>query len=154
MSKYRSIVALAMAFVMTLFIAFASPAEAKTKKASKAAAYTYSAEQIETIQNYAADIDMMRGRLTELGELIDNEDWIFTRNFIHGPLGELRFKMMGIARELTPDAAKNARALTRDVFAQLSNIDRAAEDKDFRAAQKAFNEMNAGIDEFLSLLPQ
>lgn len=154
MSKYRSIVALAMAFVMTLFIAFASPAEAKTKKSRKAPVYTYSEEQIATIQSYATDIDMMRGRLTELGELIDNEDWIFARNFIHGPLGELRFKMMGIARELSPDAAKAARDLTRDVFAQLSNIDRAAEGKDYRAAQRAFNDMNAGIEKFLSLLPQ
>ena len=77
MSKYRSIVALAMAFVMTLFIAFASPAEAKTKKARKAPAYTYSEEQIATIQSYATDVDAMLGRLAELGELINNEDWDF-----------------------------------------------------------------------------
>jgi photosystem II protein PsbQ len=151
MSKYRSIVSLALAFVMTLFIAFASPAEAKTKAGK---AKSYSAEQIASIQNYATDIDAMRGRLTELGALIEKEDWVFTRNFIHGPLGELRFKMLGIARELFPDAAQAAREKTRDVFNQLNLVDKAAADKDYRAAQKAFKAMNAGIEQFLNLVPQ
>jgi photosystem II protein PsbQ len=150
MSKYRSIVSLAMALVMTLFIAFASPAEAKTK--SKAQSYT--AEQIESIQNYAADIDAMRNRLTELGALIEKENWVFTRNFIHGPLGELRFKMLGIARELFPEASAAARAQTKAVFNQLNLIDKAAADKDYRAAQRAFKEMNAGIEKFLTLVPK
>ncbi|MBE9032164.1 photosystem II protein PsbQ [filamentous cyanobacterium LEGE 11480] len=149
MSKYRSIVALAMAFVMTLFVAFASPAEARTK-AKKAPSYT--AEQIESIQSYVTDIDMMRGRLTELGDLIDQEDWIFARNFIHGPLGELRFKMLGIARELSPDASKEARSQISDVFNQLNLIDRAAADKNGQAARKAFNTMNAGIEGFLDFV--
>jgi photosystem II protein PsbQ len=150
MSKYRSIVSLAMALVMTLFIAFASPAEAKTK--SKAQSYT--AEQIASIQDYASDIDGMRGRLTELGSLIEKEDWVFVRNFIHGPLGELRFKMLGIARELFPDASKAAREQTKAVFNQLNLIDKAAADKDFRAADRAFKSMNAGIEKFLDLVPQ
>lgn len=151
MSKYRSIVALAMAFVMTLFITFVSPAEAKAKS-KKAPSYT--ADQIETIQTYANDIDQMRSRFVELGELIEAEDWTFTRNFIHGPLGELRFKMLGIARELFPNAAKEARNLTRDVFNQLNLIDKAAVDKDYRAAKRAFNTMNSGIEQFLNLVPQ
>jgi photosystem II protein PsbQ len=150
MSKYRSIVAWAMAFVMTLFIAFASPAEAKTK----AKARSYTAEQIETIQAYVGDIGAMRDRLTELSSLIEEENWVFTRNFIHGPLGELRFKMLGIARELYPESAKAARELTRDVFNQLGLIDKAAEAKDGRAAKRAFNDMNSGIEKFLSLVPE
>ncbi|MFM2432256.1 MAG: hypothetical protein RLZZ511_3470 [Cyanobacteriota bacterium] len=152
MSKYRSIVSLAMAFVMTLFIAFASPAEAKTKSGGKAPSYT--AAQIESIQAYVTDINVKRERFAELGNLIEQEDWVFVRNFIHGPLGELRFKMLGIARELSPNAANEAREQTRDVFNQLNLIDKAAADKDFRAAKKAFNAMNAGIDQFLKALPQ
>ncbi len=150
MLKYRSIVALALAFVMTLSIAFASPAEAKTR--SKARSYT--AAQIETIQTYASDINLMRDRLTELGALIDKEDFIFTRNFIHGPLGELRFKMLGVTRELFPDAAQQARDITRDVFNQLNLIDKAAADKNLRAGKKAFAAMNKGLDAFLTLVPQ
>jgi photosystem II protein PsbQ len=150
MSKYRSIVSLALAFVMTLFIAFASPAEAKTK--SKAPVYT--AEQIESMQSYAADIDLMRGRLTELGGLIEKESWVFARNFIHGPLGELRFKMLGIARELSPDASKVARDQTKAVFNQLNLIDKATAEKDYRGAQRALSEMNKGIENFLTLVPQ
>jgi photosystem II protein PsbQ len=150
MSKYRSIVSLAMAFVMTLFIAFASPAEAKTKGKTQ----SYTAEQIASIQNYASDIDGMRGRLSELGSLIEQEDWVFARNFIHGPLGELRFKMLGIARELAPDASKTAREQTKEVFNQLNLIDKAAADKDLRAAKRAFSAMNSGIEQFLSGVPQ
>jgi photosystem II protein PsbQ len=150
LSKYRSILALALAFVMTLCLTFASPAEAKTK----AKARSYTAEQIETIQAYAADITLMRDRLAELGKLIQQEDWVFARNFIHGPLGELRFKMLGIARELFPESTKQARDLTRDVFNQLNLIDKASADKDARAAKKAFSEMNKEIEQFLSLIPQ
>jgi photosystem II protein PsbQ len=150
MSKFRSILALAMAFVMTLFITFASPAEAKTK----AKARSYTAEQIETIQAYTGDINTMVGRLSELGDLINQGDWVFARNFIHGPLGELRFKMLGVARELYPDSAKEARELTRAVFNQLNLIDQAGANKDSRAARKAFSEMNKAVQEFLNLIPQ
>ncbi len=151
MSKYRSIVALAMAFVMTLFITFVSPAEAKTKS-KKAPSYT--AEQVEAMQTYASDIDQMRGRFVELGDLIEAEDWTFVRNFIHGPLGELRFKMFGIARELFPDASKKALGLTRDVFNQLNLIDQAGIAQDYRRAKQAFNTMNSELDQFLELVPQ
>jgi photosystem II protein PsbQ len=150
MTKYRSIVALALAFVMVVMLSFASPAEAKTKKKKQ----VYTAAQIETIRDYEADINVMRDRLSDLGALIEKEDWVFARNFIHGPLGELRFKMLGIAKELFPETATKARDVTRTVFNQLNLIDKASADKDYRAAKKAFGEMNKNIEVFLALLPQ
>jgi photosystem II protein PsbQ len=147
MSKYRSILALALALVMTLFIAFSAPAQAKSKAKPK----TYTAEQIETIQTYAADIMAMRDRFSELEGLIEAENWVFVRNFIHGPLGDLRFKMSGIARELFPESQKRARDLTRDVFKAVNAIDQAAADKNYRAAKAAYKKLNQELAEFFDL---
>jgi photosystem II protein PsbQ len=151
MSKYRSFLSAALAVVMVLLLTFVSPAEAKTK--SRAQVYT--ADQITEIQNYAGIVNKMRDRITtDLKALVDNEDWVFTRNFIHGPLGELRLKMLTIARELFPDAQAQARDLAKDAFNALATMDRAAADKDSRALNRAYNDLVKSLEQFDALLPQ
>jgi photosystem II protein PsbQ len=151
MSKYRSFLAAALAVVMVLFVTFVSPAEAKTK--SRAQVYT--ADQITEIQGYAEDVNMMRDRITtDLKALVDKEDWVFTRNFIHGPLGELRLKMLTIARDLFPDAQAKARDLAKDAFTALANLDKAAADKDSRALSRSFSDLVKSLEQFDALLPQ
>ncbi|OUC16480.1 MAG: photosystem II protein PsbQ [Alkalinema sp. CACIAM 70d] len=151
MSKFRSILAVALAFVMVMFVAFTHPADAKPKKAK---AQTYAAEQIAQIQAYASDIQAMRDRFPELQSLIEQEDYIFARNFIHGPLGELRFKMLTVARDLFPEARKTAEEASKDVFKALNALDRAGIDKDYRAAARAYTNLNKALDSFFSVVPQ
>jgi photosystem II protein PsbQ len=151
MSKYRSFLAAALAVVMVLFVTFVSPAEAK----SKSRAQVYTADQITEIQGYAREVNMMRDRITtDLKALVDKEDWVFTRNFIHGPLGELRLKMLTIARDLFPDAQAKARDLAKDTFTALANLDKAAADKDSRALSRSFKDLVKSLDEFDALLPR
>jgi photosystem II protein PsbQ len=151
MSKYRSFLAAALAVVMVLFVTFVSPAEAK----SKSRAQVYTADQITEIQGYAGEVNMMRDRITtDLKALVDKEDWVFTRNFIHGPLGELRLKMLTIARDLFPDAQAKARDLAKDAFTALANLDKAAADKDSRALSRSFKDLVKSLNEFDALLPQ
>jgi photosystem II protein PsbQ len=151
MSKYRSFLAAALAVVMVLFVTFVSPAEAK----SKSRAQVYTADQITEIQGYAGEVNVMRDRITtDLKALVDKEDWIFTRNFIHGPLGELRLKMLTIARDLFPDAQAKARDLAKDTFTALANLDKAAADKDSRGLSRSFKDLVKSLEEFDALLPQ
>jgi photosystem II protein PsbQ len=151
MSKYRSFLAMALAFVMVLCLTFASPAEAKGKSKAK----VYTSEQITEIQGYAGEVNVMRDRITtELKDLVVKEDWIFMRNFIHGPLGELRLKMLTIAKDLFPDAQAKARDLAKDTFTALTQLDRAGADKDARVANRAFKDLVKTLDEFNALLPQ
>lgn len=150
-SKIRSIVALALTFVMVLCVTFVNPADAKPKKTKP---LTYSTEQIAEIQSYAAQVQTMRDRFGELQGLIEKEDFIFTRNFIHGPLGDLRNRMAFIAQDLYPEPREQAKAATKDLANALSAIDKASIDKDYKAAAKAYTNLNKAMDTFFSVLPK
>jgi photosystem II protein PsbQ len=149
MANYRSIVAAVLAIVAVLFICFSDPASAKPVKK-----LTYTPQQLEEIQNSVSDITEMRDRFPELKALIDRKDDMFTRNFIHGPLGEIRLKLSTVARNLLPDTQKQARQLVKDVANDLVKIDQAAADRNFTLASRYYNETIKDLDSFYQLLPQ
>jgi photosystem II protein PsbQ len=149
MAKYRSILAVVIALVAVMLISFASPAAAKMK----AKVPTYTAEQIAEIQGYAAEVAAMRDRMVELQALIQAEDWTFTRNFIHGPLGELRVKMSAVARGLFPDAQKSAREAIKQVSEGLNDIDAAAKLKNYKTAIRSYGMVMSGLADFFKLIP-
>ena len=150
MAKYRSILVVAIVCVAVVLIGFANPAAAK----GKAKVPTYTAAQISEIQGYAGEVAIMRDRMVELQALIQAEDWTFTRNFIHGPLGELRVKMSTVARGLLPDAQKPARQLARQVSEGLNDIDAAAKTRNYKAAIRSYGLVMSGFAEFFRLIPQ
>ncbi|MDX2230383.1 MAG: photosystem II protein PsbQ [Leptolyngbyaceae cyanobacterium bins.349] len=148
MVNYRSILAIILALVTALMLSVSSVEAAKVKKP-----LTYTSDQLEQLREYAGDLQKMRDRMPELGTLINQKDWIFARNFIHGPLGELRIEMMNVARTLLPEAQPGARKLAKDVFDDLVAIDTAAQIRNFSVATKKYNEVLKGFDEFLGLIP-
>jgi len=77
MALYRLILSLIIVFVATFLVSCGSPTVAK--------ALTYTAAQIEQIQQYVPDMVALRDRMSEL--LIKRRDWIDVNNFIHGPRG-------------------------------------------------------------------
>jgi photosystem II protein PsbQ len=150
MAKYRSFVVLFVTFVAVLVIGFTSPAEAKVRSKTP----TYTAEQIAEIQSYAGEVAAMRDRMSELQSLIQAEDWTFTRNFIHGPLGELRVKMSAVARDLFPEAQQKARQAAKQISEGLNDIDGAAKAKNYKAAIRNYGIVMKGFEEFFTLIPQ
>lgn len=150
MVNYRSVVACILALV-TVFLLNTGHAEA-AKKVKKPP--TYTAEQLEQIQVYATDLQTMRDRLPELATLITQRDWTFTRNFIRGPLGELRFQMANLSRSLLPDAQKSAQTLAKAVSNDLVAIDLAAQDKNYQAAIRKYASAIQDFDAFLALVPE
>lgn len=149
MVNYRSVLAMILALVTALMLNVHSVEAAKVKKP-----LTYTSDQLEQLGEYTADLQQMRDRLPELGSLINQKDWTFTRNFIHGPLGELRVKMLNVARTLLPDAQPGAKKLAKEVFDDLVAIDLAAQNQNFQAAIKKYAEALKDFDEFLSLIPE
>jgi photosystem II protein PsbQ len=149
MTKYRSILASVLAFIAVLFICFSDPAAARPAKK-----LTYTAEQIASIQEAAAQVVAMRDRFPELNDLIQKQDWIFARNFIHGPLGELRVKMSQVTRDLLPDAQKAARKAAKEVAEDLEDLDRVADERNYQAAVRYYSEAIKDLDTFFSVLPQ
>ncbi len=146
MTKYRSILAVVFAVITVFMVGCSSPTV--TKK------LTYTPEQISTIQTTATDLTQMRDRLPELQNLIQQEDWIFARNFIHGPLGEIRVKMSQVARDLLPDSQKQARQLAKEVANDLVEIDQAAARTNYKDAVRYYGETIKDLDAFFKLVPQ
>lgn len=146
MAKHRSILSIVLALVAVLLISCGSPTVAKVP--------TYTPEQIAEIQSYASGVSAMRDRMPELQALIEKEDWTFVRNFIHGPLGELRVKMSTVTRDLLPNAQKPARQAAKEVFDDLVTIDRAAEETNSDLAVLKYNEAIKAFDAFFQLVPQ
>lgn len=150
MVNYRSVVACILALI-TAFLLNMGHAEA-AKKVKKPP--TYTAEQLQQIQEYATDLKAMRDRLPELATLITQKDWTFARNFIHGPLGELRIEMLNLSRTLLPDAQKSAQTLSKTVFDDLVAIDLAAQNKNYQTAIRNYADALKDFDAFLALVPE
>ncbi len=144
--KYRSVVAAILAFVMVALVSLGSVAEAKT--------LSYTSAQTAEIQTYAAEVVELRDRLPELATLVQKQDWTFVRNFIHGPLGELRAKMAYISRNLLPPDQTKARDFTKDAFKSLVALDAAAETKNYKVAVRSLDKTIKSLDAFLELVPK
>lgn len=150
MAKYRSVLSVLLAFALVLLLNLGAVAEAKTK----AKPATYTPEQLELIQGYADELAAARDRLPELATLIQSQDWTFTRNFIHGPYGELRTTMLNLARNLLPSAQEPARKAAKAVFDNLVAIDQAAQDQNYKVAIRNYAETLRDFEAFLQLIPK
>lgn len=150
MIKYRSILIAVLAVVMVMLLSFGGVAEAK--RVTKPLSYT--SEQIEQIQDYASQLSAIRERMPELADLIQKQDWVFVRNFIHGPLGELRSKMMFVTQSLLGEDQKQARSAAKSVFDNLVAIDQAAQGRDYKLAIRNYAETLRDFDNFMTLLPK
>lgn len=146
MKRFRSVLALALAFVTVFLVSCGSPA-AK-------APTTYTASQIEEIQLYVSGIEAMKNRLPEVAKLIQDENWTFIRNFIRGPLGELRTKMSNVERRLLPDAREDAKEAEKKVFETLVLMDEAAQKQDYQAAIRNYAALQKNLNAFLDLAPK
>lgn len=114
----------------------------------------YTPEQINLIEKYETDLEGLRSRVSELSGLIDNNDWTNVRNLIHGPLGELRFKMLTIARNLSSSDQAKARDLSREVFKYLVAIDSAAVDQNRSRAVAGYDQLVDAYERFINTIPR
>jgi len=145
MLNKRSIVAWIMALLVAFLASCGSPAPPPT----------YSDAQLQKIELSATGIQGLRDRMDELESLIQKEDWVNVRTFIHGPLGDLRSKTTYLTQSLllpkdkTPvlDAAK-------EIFEDLEDIDVAATEGNKKQALSEYKEAVADFDTFLGLVPK
>jgi photosystem II protein PsbQ len=145
MVTYRSIIAFVLMLLTTMLVSCSSVAEAKP--------LSYTPAQVEEIQTYAADLVALRDRLPELADLVQKENWTFVRNFIHGPLGELRTKMIYLSRNLLPSDQTKAAALAKETFQSLVALDAAAEKADYKVAIRNLGKTTESLNTFLELVP-
>ena len=146
MTRPRSIFALMMAFLMA-FLVSCSSVEAKVPT-------TYTTAQIQQIQRYVPTLTEFRSRMDKLGTLIQQRNWVDTRTYIHGPLGDLRNTMRTVSGSLLPKSQQQAVDLTKSLFGDLVNIDLAAKDLDYAKVTASYQKAVNDFDTFLQLIPK
>ena len=147
MARYRSILSLILVIVATFLVSCGSPTVAKVPP-------TYTAAQVEQIQQYVPDIVALRDRMSEIPTFIKRSDWINVSNLIHGPIAELRLKMTYVTRNLLPNDQQTAREATRALFDHLVKIEEAAQEGNAQQVVLNYREAVADINTFLQVVPK
>lgn len=146
MRRFRSLLGVVLAFACAFLVSCSNATEVKPP--------TYTSTQLEQIQQYVSEIEANSDRLPELAKLIQNENWTFVKNFIHGPLGDLRAKMSQIERNLLPNDKPKARTASKQVFEDLVNMDAAAQAQDYKTTIRSYAALQKDINAFLDLTPK
>ncbi|MDJ0527323.1 MAG: photosystem II protein PsbQ, partial [Microcystis sp. M53600_WE12] len=94
MPRLRSIISLVLVLVTTLLVSCSGP--------QATIPTVYSPQKIEQLQVYIQPIEGFRQKMSVLQDLIADKNWVDTRTYIHGPLGQLRQEMVGLSRNLLP----------------------------------------------------
>ena len=108
MKIFRSFLSVMLVLVATVLVSCGSP--------QASAPPTYTPEKLQQIETYRIPVDNARNNMSRLKELIQEQDWLDTRSYIHGPLGFLRRDFRYLSDSLLPDDAKQAKAISEDIF--------------------------------------
>ena len=118
-SVLRRLGLLAMALVLSVGLAACDGSKAK-------AAASLSADDIAFITRQAAGFLDARNHLPELATLVNEKNWVFTRNLIHGPMQEVGREMSYINQRLLPADRPEANKRAEELKTALAELDEAA----------------------------
>lgn len=119
----------------------------------KARAATLSADDIAYIERQAEGFLAARDRLPELAALVNEKDWTFTRNVIHGPMQEVGRQMLYINQHLLPADRAEATERANDLKTALAQLDEAAVQQDGDKLRKAYIKVASGFGLYAQMLP-
>ena len=138
----------AVALVLLLCVGFISPAEAKGK-----AAKTISPEDMAVIRRQAEEFMEAKDRLPELASLVNERDWVFTRNLIRGPMQPLGREMLYINQRLLPQDRKEADKRAAELKTALAELDEAARLQDGSRLTKEYSRVASGFGAYAEMIP-
>ena len=144
-SALRSLALVALALVLSFGLTACS--------GSKAKAPTLSADDIAVIERQAEGFLAARNRLPELATLVNERDWTFTRNLIHGPMQEVGREMLYINQRLLPADRAEANKRAESLKAALAELDEAARLQDDKNLSKAYIKVASGFGLYAQVLP-
>ena len=143
--QLRRLVGLCLAVVLCVGLAACGDGKAK--------APTYSADDIAYIERQAEGFLAARDRLPELATLVNERDWTFTRNLIHGPMQEVGREMLYINQRLLPAERAEATQRANALKAALAELDEAARLQDSNNLSKAYIKVASGFGLYAQVLP-
>lgn len=115
---------------------------------------TYTTEKIAQIQTYAIPIKEAQKRMSTLQGFINNENWVDTRSFIHGPLGALRQQMGTLSRSLLPEDQKQVTELAKEISGHFEKLDAAASEKNYTTVIDQYREALKDLNSLVDLIPE
>jgi photosystem II protein PsbQ len=144
--QLRRLASLGLALALCLGLAACDGSQSKKPP-------SISPEDMALIERQAEGFLAARNRLPELASLVNDRNWVFTANLIHGPMQEVGREMSYINQRLLPadrpEAEKRAAAL-KTAFAQL---DEAAKLQDGDKLRKAYIKVASGFGLYAQVLP-
>ncbi len=140
--------------ILSLLLVLATTILVSCGGSTASAPPTYTPEKLQKIATYRIPLDVARQRIRELGQYIDNEDWVNADTFLHGPLGLIRRDLTYLSQALLPDEQGPALEMSKDIFKHIENIDVAVDEKDYKTAVSQYKEMVSDLDAYASLIPK
>ena len=115
---------------------------------------TISPEDMAVIRRQVEGFTAARERLPELAKLVDERDWTFTRNLIHGPMQEVGREMLYINQRLLPQDRAEANKLATSLKDAMADLDEAARLQDSAKLQKAYDDLEDDFANYAAVIPE
>ena len=115
---------------------------------------TISPEDMAVIRRQVEGFTAARNRLPELAELVEERDWTFTRNLIHGPMQEVGREMLYINQRLLPQDRAEANKLATSLKDAMADLDEAARLQDSAKLQKSYDDLEADSANYAAVIPE
>jgi hypothetical protein len=122
--------------------------------AAKKAPTTISPADMAAITRQAEGFLSARDRLPELATLVNEKNWVFTRNLIHGPMQEVSREMLYINQRLLPADRPEAIKRANNLKTALAELDEAARLQDADGLRKSYIKVASGFGLYAQVLPE
>jgi photosystem II protein PsbQ len=110
-------------------------------------------DDLAVIRRQAAAFEVTKSRLPDLARLVSAEDWVFTRNLLHGPMQEVGREMLYINQRLDRSERKDADKIARKLKEALADLDEAARLQDGSRLQRSYSALAASFDAYSDVIP-
>ena len=110
-------------------------------------------DDLAVIRRQAAAFEATKSRLPDLARLVSEEDWVFTRNLLHGPMQEVGREMSYINQRLDRSERKDADKIARKLKEALADLDEAARLQDGSRLQRSYSNLAASFDAYSDVIP-
>ena len=154
LSRLQSSLALSLRRLLTLGLAVVITVGLTACSGSQAKPPTLSSEDIASIERQATGFLSARNRLPELAALVNDQDWVFTRNLLHGPMQEVGRQMSYINSKLLPADRAEADKLASQLKTSMAQLDEAARLQDGDKLRKAYIQVASGFGLYAQILPE
>jgi len=114
---------------------------------------TISDADMALIERQAEGFLAARNRLPELAELVNERNWVFTANLIHGPMQEVGREMSYINQRLLPADRPEANKLAQNLKTAMAQLDEATKLQDGDKLRKAYIQVASGFGRYAQVLP-